>query len=177
PTDQRAAMDELHYGTYLVANVLCSSPFLESSYDTWTDCAPFTDVIVADWVTRKPGEKRAGKQVLTVYYPLGYANASVLSAGTYDGFRDAGGDVRVVDLRDFPMPLMDQDLEAQIGLPEKGREFRDLMISHDGFLIACPEHNTSMTALLKNALDWASRQQPGEKSRICFDGKVCALFS
>ena len=40
-------------------------------------------------MTRTPGEKRTGKQVLTVYYPLGYANASVLNDDTYDGFRDA----------------------------------------------------------------------------------------
>jgi len=88
PADQLAAMNELHYGTYLVANVLCNASITESAYDTWTDCAPFTDVIVADWVTRTPGEKRPGKQVLTVYYPLGYANAMVLSDDVYDTFRN-----------------------------------------------------------------------------------------
>jgi monoamine oxidase len=88
PADQLAAMNELHYGTYLVANVLCTTPISESAYDTWTDVASFTDFIVADWVTRAPGEKRPGKQVLTVYYPLGYANALILNDDVYDTFRN-----------------------------------------------------------------------------------------
>lgn len=89
PADQLAAMSELRNGSYLVANVLCTAPITQSAYDTWTDCAPFTDVLVADWVTRAPGEKRTGKQVLTVYYPLGYNNAAVLNDDTYDAFRNS----------------------------------------------------------------------------------------
>lgn len=89
PADQDSAMGELKYGSYLVANVLCSSPITQGSYDTWVDTAPFTDVIVADWVTRTPGEKRSGKQVLTVYHPLGYNHALLLSDASYDLYRDA----------------------------------------------------------------------------------------
>lgn len=91
--------------------------------------------------------------------------------------REAGAEVSVVDLRDYPMPIVDLDLEAREGLPPKADEFRRLMIDHHGFLISCPEHNSSITALLKNTIDWASRQQPGEKPYACFDGKAAALLS
>jgi oxygen-dependent protoporphyrinogen oxidase len=100
PADQLAAMSELRFGTYLVANVLCSSPISQSSYDTWTDVAPFADFIVADWVTRAPGSPpRTGKQVLTVYTPLGYANALVLADAVYDEYRN-----RIVDSFDLLFP-------------------------------------------------------------------------
>lgn len=93
PEDQVAAMAELRYGSYVVANVLCRAPITQESYDTWTDSAPFTDFIVADWITRKPGEpKRTGAQVLTVYYPVDYQTALLLSDASYDTFRDAVAD-------------------------------------------------------------------------------------
>jgi protoporphyrinogen oxidase len=90
PKDQAAAIDELTYGSYVVANVLCSSPVAEGSYDTWTDVAPFTDFIVADWITRGPDQRaRTRQQVLTVYYPVAYQAATLLTDDAYDTYRDA----------------------------------------------------------------------------------------
>lgn len=57
----------------------------------------------------------------------------------------AGADVHVINLRDFPMPLMDQDLEQAKGEPENARKLKDLFIAHDGFLIASPEYNSSIS--------------------------------
>ncbi len=89
PEDQSEAMMELDYGSYLVANVLCKTPIAEGSYDTWTDCAPFVDFIVADWVTRGAGNgPTTPQQVLTVYYPVGYDHAQLLRPESYDLFRD-----------------------------------------------------------------------------------------
>ena len=73
------------------------------------------------------------------------------------GARAAGAEVTVVDLADYPMPIMDEDLEAAEGAPEKATAFKALMIEADGFLISCPEYNSSITPLLKNVIDWASR--------------------
>jgi len=72
-----------------------------------------------------------------------------------------GADATYLDFRDLPLPLYDADLEEAEGLPENALKLKALMKAHQGFLIACPEYNSSIT-LLKNAIDWASRSEPGE---------------
>ena len=79
------------------------------------------------------------------------------------GTRAAGAEVTELDLRDIPLPLYDGDLEHEQGLPPNGRKLKDLMLRHDGFLISSPEYNSSISGVLKNAIDWASRPVPGEK--------------
>jgi NAD(P)H-dependent FMN reductase len=93
------------------------------------------------------------------------------------GARDAGAEVTLIDLKDFPLPLFDQDLEAEQGMPENGAKLKKLFIDHDGLLIASPEYNSSITAVLKNAIDWVSRPAPGEPSLVAFRGKVATLLS
>lgn len=94
------------------------------------------------------------------------------------GARDAGAEVTVVDLNDFPLPLFDQDLEAAQGMPEPGRKLKQLFLDHDGLLIASPEYNSSITAPLKNALDWVSRPtQPGEQGLSAYIGKTAAIIA
>jgi NAD(P)H-dependent FMN reductase len=93
------------------------------------------------------------------------------------GARAAGAEATFIDLRDFAMPLFDEDLEGREGLPVGARQFKDLLLAHDGLLIASPEYNSSLTAVLKNAIDWASRPAPGEAPLGCFAGKVAALMS
>jgi NAD(P)H-dependent FMN reductase len=61
-----------------------------------------------------------------------------------EGAKAAGGEVPYIDLRDLPMPLFDQDLEAKEGLPENVLKFKELMMAHRGFLIASPEYNGSI---------------------------------
>jgi NAD(P)H-dependent FMN reductase len=96
-----------------------------------------------------------------------------------EGIETTGAQVTYIDLLDYPMPLYNQDLEAEKGLPDSVLEFKALMKSHQGFLISCPEYNGSITPLLKNAIDWASRPEPGEPplSLTCFKGKVAALLA
>ena len=95
-----------------------------------------------------------------------------------DGARKAGAEVTHIDLRDYPLPLYDQDLEAKEGLPENVEKIKQLMIDHQGFLISSPEYNSSITPLLKNTLDWASRKSsPNEPPLIAYKGKVAGLMS
>ena len=91
--------------------------------------------------------------------------------------RDAGAEVTLIDLKDFPLPVFDQDLEAEQGMPENGKKLKQLFIDHDGLLLACPEYNSSITAVLKNAIDWVSRPAPGEPSLVAFRSKVATLMS
>ncbi len=96
-----------------------------------------------------------------------------------EGARAAGAKVTVIDLRDFPMPIFDQDDEAANGKPEFARSLKALMTEHDGFLIACPEYNSSITAVLKNAIDWVSRPDEGDAPGgiAAFHRKVITLMS
>ena len=91
--------------------------------------------------------------------------------------REAGAEVTLIDLKDFPLPLFDQDLEAEQGMPANGAKLKKLFIDHHGLLIAAPEYNSSVTAVLKNTIDWVSRPAPGEPPLVAFKGKVATLMS
>ncbi|WNZ25599.1 NAD(P)H-dependent oxidoreductase [Leptolyngbya sp. NK1-12] len=94
-----------------------------------------------------------------------------------NGARTAGADVTYLDFRDLPLPLYDQDLEAEQGIPENALKLKELMKSHQGLLIASPEYNSSVTPLLKNAIDWASRPVAGEAPLAAFADKVAGIMS
>lgn len=85
--------------------------------------------------------------------------------------------VTVIDLKDYPIPLYDGDLEAKEGMPLKAKQLRQLMIQNDVILIASPEYNGSLSAVLKNAIDWASRSEDGKSSREAFKGKKFVIMS
>lgn len=88
-----------------------------------------------------------------------------------------GVSVHVIQLRDFAMPLYDADLESEQGLPDAARKLKQLMLSHQGFLVSSPEYNSSVSAVLKNAIDWVSRREEGEAPLECFKSKVVGLLS
>ena len=93
------------------------------------------------------------------------------------GAIDAGAKVTLLDLADLPLPLMDEDLEKQSGIPANALKFKQLLKEHDGFLIASPEHNSAYSALLKNTIDWASRRAEGEKPLEGFSHKVAGIMA
>ena len=89
-----------------------------------------------------------------------------------NGAKAAGAEVTVIRLADFNLPLFDEDLEAK-GTPDGAKRLKELMKSHHGLLIASPEYNSSVTAALKNAIDWASRPPPTSPLR----GKPVGMVS
>ncbi len=93
----------------------------------------------------------------------------------FEAVQAAGGEASLVDLRDYPMPLYDADLEARDGLPANARKLKDLFIARQGLFIASPENNASVSALLKNTLDWISREHHGESGLVPYQGKVAAI--
>jgi NAD(P)H-dependent FMN reductase len=94
------------------------------------------------------------------------------------GAEEAGAQVTYIDLADYPLPVYNQDDEDRQGLPENALKLKKLMLEHDGFLIAAPEYNSSISAALKNAIDWASRpSDPNEVYLCCFIDKVVLLLS
>lgn len=93
------------------------------------------------------------------------------------GAKEAGADVTVIDLRDYPMPLYDEDLEKKDGLPSSTLKLKELMSSHHGFLISSPEYNSSISGVLKNTIDWTSRHGDDESTMSCFKDKVAGIMS
>ena len=81
-----------------------------------------------------------------------------------------------VDLKDYPMPIYNGDLEAAEGPPERARAFNALLGEYEGVFIASPEYNASVTPLLKNTLDWVTRvRAKGESGLEVFQSRVFAI--
>jgi NAD(P)H-dependent FMN reductase len=81
-----------------------------------------------------------------------------------------------VDLRDYPMPLYNGDLEAEQGPPQKAAEFKALLSEYPGVFIASPEYNSSVTPLLKNTIDWVTRvRAKGETGLEVYKMRVFAI--
>jgi chromate reductase, NAD(P)H dehydrogenase (quinone) len=94
------------------------------------------------------------------------------AVGLAKGF---GAQVNVVDLAEYKMPLYDGDSESENGLPDAGAKFKQVLDGADAFIISSPEYNASMSAVLKNSIDWASR--PGGVEGSVFAGKPALLIS
>lgn len=93
------------------------------------------------------------------------------------GAEEAGAEVTYIDLHDYPMPIYDGDIEASEGIPEQALKLKQLFREHQGLLIASPEYNSSISAALKNAIDWVSRSEKGEPMLACYTGKVAAILA
>jgi NAD(P)H-dependent FMN reductase len=88
-----------------------------------------------------------------------------------------GANGTFIDLKDFPMPIYIADLEAAGGMPSSVLMLKTLLREHDGLLISSPENNASVSALLKNTLDWLSRPIAAEKGIDLFQGKPAAIVA
>jgi len=82
----------------------------------------------------------------------------------------------VIELKDYPMPLYNGDLDASDGPPKAAREFRALLGEYQGVFIASPEYNSSIAPLLKNTLDWVTRvRAKGETGLEVYKSRVFAI--
>lgn len=89
---------------------------------------------------------------------------------------ELGAEASFIDLAEYPMPLYDGDIEAGDGPPENAFRLQTLIAAQDGLLIASPEYNNSLPALLKNTLDWVSRT-PRVRGANPFAGKPAGLMA
>ena len=71
-----------------------------------------------------------------------------------------GATVERAVMSDFECPGYDTDVELSTGIPAGAQALHDKLISVDGFMIASPEYNASMSGVLKNTIDWVSRFRP-----------------
>lgn len=89
-----------------------------------------------------------------------------------------GAEVTRISLADYPLPIVDEDLEREKGIPENALKLARLIAAHDGVLVATPEYNRSLPPLLKNTIDWISRvSKDNGKPLHPFSGKAFALCS
>jgi NAD(P)H-dependent FMN reductase len=83
-----------------------------------------------------------------------------------------GAEIDLVDLRALAIPFYDGDLEAGSGLPPGAQELVSRIAGANGLVIASPEYNFSVPAVLKNAVDWVTRAKP-----MPLRGKTAVLLS
>ncbi|XP_027356175.1 NADPH:quinone oxidoreductase-like [Abrus precatorius] len=84
-------------------------------------------------------------------YNSGLIRAAIeLSKGAIEGI-----EIEFIDISELPM--LNTDLENQGTYPQIVEAFRHKILQADSVLFASPEYNYSVTAPLKNAIDWASR--------------------
>jgi chromate reductase len=92
--------------------------------------------------------------------------------------KNQGAQVTLLSLRDYPLPIMDEDLQSEHGIPEPAMELARIIAKHDGLMICSPEYNASIPPLLKNTLDWVSRiSKDGDEALKPYAGLTTALCS
>ncbi|MDJ1158912.1 NAD(P)H-dependent oxidoreductase [Chelatococcus sp. SYSU_G07232] len=89
--------------------------------------------------------------------------------------REAGGEVREVSLKNYPLPIYDGDDEARDGVPANARALHGLFASHAGIFIASPEYNAGVAPIVKNTIDWVSRVKDGGGAAAAFARPVFGI--
>ncbi len=97
----------------------------------------------------------------------GSFNTMALKAAA--GLVPAGTSLEIFDISGFP--LYNEDVKAQ-GFPEPVQKLREKIAQADGLVLATPEYNYSISGVLKNAIDWASRppEQPFNDKAVAIMG-------
>jgi NAD(P)H-dependent FMN reductase len=93
------------------------------------------------------------------------------------GAKAAGAEVTYIDLKDYPLPIYDEDIETSQGIPANAVKLKELFLAHNALLMATPEYNSSVSAVWKNTIDWVSRSANGEPMLHCYSGKIAAIMS
>jgi len=110
----------------------------------------------------------APTSVLGICGSLRSGSYNMMALKTAIALKPPGMTVTVADISQIP--LYNEDVRQQ-GFPPPVETLRRQIAAADVLLFACPEYNYSMSGVLKNAIDWASRppDQP-------FAGKPCAVI-
>ncbi len=107
----------------------------------------------------------------------GSFNTSLAKAAA-EAASTAGASVEFIDLADYPLPLFNEDLEAEDGLPDAVKTLKAKFAAADGFLIASPEYNSAFSPLMKNTIDWCSRAESADEPPLAaYAGKSALLLA
>jgi NAD(P)H-dependent FMN reductase len=84
-------------------------------------------------------------------------NGEQVAKWVYDiASRRTDAEFELVDLRDYPLPHLDEPLPPSMGQYQNDhtKAWADKIASFDGFVIVTPEYNHSTSGVLKNAIDY-----------------------
>ena len=84
----------------------------------------------------------------------------------------AGNTVHTIDLREFPLPSYDGDIQNSSGIPEQALRLNEILGQSRILMIASPEYNYSIPGHFKNTFDWISRIRP-----MPWSGKIALFMS
>lgn len=89
-----------------------------------------------------------------------------------------GAEVTDVDLASYDLPLYSAAIESG-AFPADAERLKRVFAAQDGLLFVSPEYNGSVSPLLKNAIDWASRPtgDEGLVALVAYRGKAAAIMS
>ena len=107
---------------------------------------------------------------------VGSFNCSLLRAAV-ERLDERGASVQMLELKSLALPLYDADEELESGLPDGAKRLRSELARADALVLACPEYNTSVPGVLKNAIDWATRTGDGGVDLSGIRDKWVALLS
>jgi NAD(P)H-dependent FMN reductase len=84
-------------------------------------------------------------------------NGEQVATWVYDiASRRSDAEFELVDLRDYPLPHLDEPLPPSMGqyANEHTRQWAGKIASFDGFVFVTPEYNHGTSGVLKNAIDY-----------------------
>jgi len=88
----------------------------------------------------------------------------------------AEAEVTRISMADYPLPLFDAEMTAEIGPPQNAVQLQRMLEAHQGVFITSPEYSASVTPLIKNTIDWLSRSRGrGEPTYAAFRNRVFAI--
>lgn len=80
---------------------------------------------------------------------------------TLDQIKGDSYSTELIDLKDYPLPIFNVDVEEEQDYPENAYKFMDKIKEADAIVVSMAEHNGSYAAEVKNLLDWCSRIELG----------------
>lgn len=81
-------------------------------------------------------------------------------------------EIEFVDLQPLNIPVYDGDAESSAGIPAGVQELGKKISEAHALIVCTPEYNGSIPGVLKNVIDWLSRQKP-----VSLSGKPALLLA
>jgi chromate reductase, NAD(P)H dehydrogenase (quinone) len=126
-------------------------------------------------VPNRPLLKGAAMNVIGISGSLRKGSFNTAALRAAQGLAPEGMTIEVAEIGD--LPLYNDDVRAA-GFPPPAERLRAQIAAADAVLLVTPEYNYSISGVLKNAIDWASRppSQPFEAKPVAIMGASPGLF-